>query len=140
MAYGSSRKNFGGQARTFGSASGRKRPARRMSPLDEFFGGGVTEDDLPFATEKRTTNEIALAVDYINRVLSVQGEINLLQDDVKEIYREASDAGLDVDMLKEVVSRRRKSLSAAERASRDEAISNVEAALHEETFDDDEDP
>lgn len=49
------------------------------------------------------------SIDIIKRVEVVQAEIRLLQDDVKEIYDEAKDFGLNVEAIKAVIKRRSKS-------------------------------
>lgn len=67
------------------------------------------------------------SVEFINRAETVMGEISLLQDDLKDIWNEARDYGLDVAVLKDVIRRRKKSKHELE--AHDIAVGNVELRM-----------
>lgn len=70
---------------------------------------------------------IEKSIEFIERVKVVQTEIAMLQDDVKDIWNEARDYGLDVTVLKKVLARMKK--TAAELEAEDILVGNIELRL-----------
>lgn len=70
---------------------------------------------------------IEASIGFIERVKVVQTEITMLQEDVKDIWNEARDYGLDPAILKKVLARMKK--SAAELEAEDIIVGNIELRL-----------
>lgn len=70
--------------------------------------------------------------EFIERAKVVMGEISLLQEDLKEVFAEAREWGLDVEVLKTVIRRGRKSKPEVE--ALDHAVHTIEMAMDETPF------
>lgn len=80
-------------------------------------------------------NPLEKSIEIIKRVESIQSEIAMLQSDQKEVFDEARDYGLDLDVIRTVLRRRRKTKHELE--EHDIAVERLEMKLDED-FDDDE--
>lgn len=90
------------------------------------FGTGELDgdDDLPLG---EGFDPVEMSVDFVKRALLIISEIKLLQDDLKELYAEAKEYDLDVDVIKAVIKRRSK--TEAENEQHDNAVSTLEFRL-----------
>lgn len=70
---------------------------------------------------------------YVARVEHVEGEINDLNADKKEIYAEAKALGFDVSVLKKVIARRRVDRASVQET--DAMLELYEAAVNSVTMD-----
>lgn len=106
------------------------------SPWDAAFGargdawdilGGtpMAADEALEAPESFDTTE--KSIEYVKRIKNVQSEIQLLQEDIKEIFREAEEYGIDANVLRDVLRRSKK--TKAEIEAHDTAVASIELRL-----------
>lgn len=67
------------------------------------------------------------SIEFIERIETIQSEVTLLQNDIKEVWNEARDYGLDLAVLREVMRRRKRSKSELEQ--HDIAVGSIELRL-----------
>jgi uncharacterized protein (UPF0335 family) len=96
--------------------------AEELRPLDADYDGSFGDN-----RGSEFFDPLEKSVEFIHRAETVMGEISLLQDDLKDIWNEARDYGLDVAVLKEVLRRRKKSKHELE--AHDIAVGNVELRM-----------
>lgn len=94
--------------------------------------GFLDDDDLRAITGQKldgiqSFDVVEKSQEFIERAKNVMSEITLLQEDLKEIWAEAREWGLEVDVLKLVIRRSRK--SKAEVEAMDHAVQTIEMAL-----------
>jgi uncharacterized protein (UPF0335 family) len=93
--------------------------------------GFYDDESLSFLRGQELSGEpfdpIEKSIEFIERAKVVQTEIAMLQDDLKDIWNEARDYGLDVTVLKKVLTRMKK--SQAELEAEDIAVGNIELRL-----------
>lgn len=82
-------------------------------------------------------NPVKKSIQIIRAVEQIEREKSELQDQIRELYDEAKDYGLNVAAIREVVKRRRK--TSHERDELDSAVAEVEAVLGDGPDDGDED-
>lgn len=70
---------------------------------------------------------VAKSIEAIKRILSIQSEIELLQEDIKEVLREVEDFGIDANVIRDVLRRRKKTKQ--ENEAHDIAVGNIEIRM-----------
>lgn len=114
-------------------------------PWDRAFGGQGDEDVWSILGGKPLNSEdlvkgdtvgfdsVAKGIEAVNRILTIQSEIELLQNDIKEVLREVEDFGIDANVIRDVLRRRKKTKQ--ENEAHDIAVGNIEIRMDGEDDD-----
>lgn len=99
--------------------------------------GFLDDEDLRAITGQQlhgieSFNVVEKSQEFIERAKNVMSEITLLQEDLKEIWNEAREWGLEVEVLKTVIRRSKKSKPEVE--ALDHAVQTIEMALDDKPY------
>lgn len=95
--------------------------------------GFLDDESLSFLRDQKLDytgerfDQVEKSIEFIGRAKTVMTEIALLQDDLKDIWAEARDWGLEVTVLKKVLARMKKTEHELE--AEDIEVGNIELRL-----------